>query len=294
MQYYAWRFAHIVFPRLPLPWSYAGARLCGRGAFAFWARGRRATIWNFRHVLPGAPLEEVRRVARRSLENYCCYLVDFMRLPSLSAETIMAACDTDDAVACLASACAGGRGAIVSPVHFGNWDAGACAVALRGNPMTVVAETFPDPRLNRMVVGARERHGLRVLPLEKGGLPIMRGLRRRETVALFIDRPKPGEGVTVSFFGHPVDVPAGPAHLALRTGAALIPCGAPRLQTGRFAFRVLADCGLTVAPTDDHDADVVQLTQLLMAAHERYIRCYPDQWYMFREMWPRKDNERPS
>jgi lauroyl/myristoyl acyltransferase len=156
-----------------------------------------------------------------------------------------------------------------------------------GHRLTVVVDTFADARLNALVVGARERLGMKVVAVEKAGPSLIRALRRAEVVALLIDKPSPGRGVTVSFFGRPVEVPAGPAHLALRTGAALVPCAAPRLQRGRFAFQVLADLTIDTTPTGDQEADVRRLTQALMSAHERYIRCYPDQWYMFREMWPR-------
>ena len=40
------------------------------------------------------------------------------------------------------------------------------------------------------------------------------------------------------------------------------------------------------------DAVVRKLTQAIMDAHERFIRRFPDQWYMFREMWPRQAVER--
>ena len=44
------------------------------------------------------------------------------------------------------------------------------------------------------------------------------------------------------------------------------------------------------APTGDEAKDVQAVTQAIMDSHERFIREHPDQWYMFREMWPRVRN----
>jgi len=34
------------------------------------------------------------------------------------------------------------------------------------------------------------------------------------------------------------------------------------------------------------EADVRHLTRRILEAHERFIRAHPDQWFMFRPMWP--------
>jgi KDO2-lipid IV(A) lauroyltransferase len=46
-------------------------------------------------------------------------------------------------------------------------------------------------------------------------------------------------------------------------------------------------CDFDVAPelTGDSERDVQVLTQAIMDSHERFIRQFPDQWYMFRPMW---------
>ena len=100
-----------------------------------------------------------------------------------------------------------------------------------------------------------------------------------------IDRAVPGEGVQVTFFGETVEVPAGPARLALRTGAAVVPAAFARVHPNRHDVKVLCDFSIRTQPTGNRECDVRALTQSIMDAHERFIRQYPDQWYMFRPMW---------
>jgi len=97
----------------------------------------------------------------------------------------------------------------------------------------------------------------------------------------------PGEGVKVTFFGEEVEVPAGPARLALRSGAMVVPAGFPRVQPNEPKVRIISDFAITCASTGDEAKDIQTVTQAIMDAHERFIRQHPDQWYMFREMWPR-------
>lgn len=286
MQYRLWQTVSAAVRRLPPQASYVIAAVVGTLTFYCWPRGRRATLRNYQRVMRDAPARDVRRTARRSLVNYCCYLADFVRFPNLGPEQLRRSCQSDEVHSGVRQALAAGKGAIIVCMHFGNWDLGAGAAAAAGFPLTVVVETFKDPRLDKMVVSARRRLGMQVVRMEKAGPSLVRALHHNGLLALLIDRPVPGEGVRANFFGEPVEVPAGPARLALRTGAALVPVAFARLHPRRPDVVALADFTIPVCPTGDEDEDVRRLTQAVLTAHEGFIREHPDQWYMFREMWP--------
>jgi KDO2-lipid IV(A) lauroyltransferase len=284
MQYQAWRALQFAGRRLPPAVLYRVAGLAGAAAYWTWPRGRQSTRRNFGRVF-GPGDARIRPAARRSLGNYCRYLVDFARLPTLDAAAVVASCDGDEEFAALDAVLARGAGAVFVCMHFGNWDMGAAAAAARGYPVTAVGEGFSDSRVTREVFAAREGLGATILPLERAGPSLIRVLKKNGLLALLIDRSVPGQGVPAQFFGATVEVPAGPAHLALRTGAALIPAAFPRVRADGPAVRVLADFSIDTRRTGDHDADVRRLTQQVMTAHEGFIRRYPAQWYKFRDMW---------
>ena len=286
MQYRLWQLVTAVVRRLPPRAGYAIAGIVGSLGYYLWPRGRRAMEGNYRRVLSGAPAREVRRVARQSLVNYCRYLADFVRFPSLSPQQLMASVAGDESFAALDRALERGKGAIIVCMHFGNWDLGAGAAAARGYSVTVVAETFADARLDEMVAGARKRLGMSIVRMEKTGPSLLRSLKHNGLLALLIDRPVPGDGVQVEFFGEPVEVPAGPARIAIRTGATVVPAAFARCDPKGMTVRTLTDFGITYEPSGDEQHDVRELTQAIMRSHERFVREHPDQWYMFREMWP--------
>ena len=291
-QYYTWRLANAVLGRLPLRASYAVATLLGALSFECWPRGRRNLLRNYARVLPGASRDEILRAGRGSLVNYCKYMVDFIRLPALSRDEARAACAGEGAFAALDDALARGRGMVAVPMHFGNWDLGAAAVAARGYNATVVAETFADPRLDGMVFDARRKLGLHIIPMEHAGPSLLRVLKRGGLLALLIDRPTPGEGVSVTFFGRTIDVPAGPARLALASGAMVTAVAFRRLRPGAPDVEILAEFIPPPPRSANREDDVRALTQQIISAHERFIHAYPEQWYMFREMWPREEGRR--
>lgn len=284
-QYWAWRTVSATAGRLPLRVSYGAAALIGTAGYYLWPRGRRAMIANYRHVLPDVSPGGVRRVARRSLVNYCKYLVDFARFPGLGQESIVDMVAGEAEFEALDRVLSAGTGAVIVCMHFGNWDLGAGAAAARGYRLTVVAETFADARLDALVLGARERLGMRVVKMERAGPSLLRTLKENGLVALLIDQPRGGDGVRARFFGGEIEVPAGPARIALRTGAKVVPAAFARVDPRKPGVVTRCDFGIELPRSGDRERDVRELTQAIVTAHEDFIRRDPDQWYMFRRMF---------
>ncbi len=170
-------------------------------------------------------------------------------------------------------------------MHFGNWDLGAGATAARGIPATVVAESFGNARLDDGVLGARRKLGLEVVSLGSGAPSMFRALKRGRVLAIVVDRPTPGKGVIITFFGRETQVPDGAARLALRAGVPVVAAAFPRRQRGAPNISVWTDFEIPVPPPGTAEPARV-LTQAIFSTHEAVIRRHPTQWYMFREMWP--------
>jgi len=281
--YALWRLACAAVARAPLRLAYAGASGVAALAWLLLPVQRRNAIANYEVMLGGRHPRAARALARRSFVNYARYAVDFIRGGRASNEEILrrVAFDEWDKIEAIAAA---GRGCILVLLHFGNWDIGGQVLALRGYGMNAVAETQPG-RINDDFTRIRERRGMRLIPMERGAAGIVRALKRGEFLAILIDRPLREGGVEVEFFGKPVRIPDGPARLALRTGAAVVPAALPRLRADDDRVVALLDFAIAHPCTGDSECDVRELTQRVMRSHERVLRRYPDQWYMFRRFW---------
>ncbi len=268
---------------LPLRLSYALAARIGDLVFYTWHEKRQAALANMRRVLgPEASDETVWRTARQSYRNYLCYAVDFLRFPGLDREAIRRAV-TLEGRENLDRALASGKGVVFVGMHFGHFDWGAAVLAIVGYPVNAVVDTFQPPKLNQLIQRQRVEKGVKVIPIEVAGRAVLRALRQNEILGLLVDRPLPGEGVRVNFFGAPIEVPAGAAALALKTGAAIIPGYIARLAGDAFHGVILP--GIEAKPSGDLARDVAAITQQFMNALEDGIRRHPEQWYMFRRMW---------
>ena len=104
-------------------------------------------------------------------------------------------------------------------------------------------------------------------------------------VCLLCDRDLDHTGVEVEFFGERTTLPAGPATLAIRTGAALLPTAV------YFTPRYNGHHGLVRPPIKIQRMgglreDVARVTQLLARELEFLIRRAPEQWHLFQPNWP--------
>jgi KDO2-lipid IV(A) lauroyltransferase len=125
-----------------------------------------------------------------------------------------------------------------------------------------------------------------VIPLgPEAGPAVLKALRNNEVLCLLSDRDITGGGVDVEFFGERTTLPAGPATLALRTGAALLPTAA------YFTDRGVGHHGVIGAPMNcDRQGklreDVQRITQNLAYELEKLIQRAPEQWHLLQPNWP--------
>jgi lauroyl/myristoyl acyltransferase len=246
---------------------------------------RRALEANLSRVMPFGNRDIWRTTARRIFHNYARYLVDFVLYrhssPSILSHKVHFAAHAE-----LEEAYREGKGIIFVTLHFGNWDMGAATLTALGYPVNAIVDEFPNSRMERFVKSTRDHLCVRGVLNGRVGPGTLRALQRGEILALAIDRPNTKKGVTVKFFGENVRIPSGPARLALRSGARVMPAVVVRTELGEDTFEAIVDTGFTFCRTGDDERDVAELTQKLVAALEEQIARFPDQWYMFRPMWP--------
>lgn len=283
--YWLVRACSFLLASLPLPAAYALACRAADFTFLFWREGRANMIDNMAHVLgPEASAQTVRATALKALRNYAKYLVEFLRVPQLTPQDLLDRVTFKD-FRPFDEALAGGKGAIIVGLHMGNWDLAGGRLTLKGYHLDGIADSFTNPRLNAYVQGLRKRLGMQVIPRESAARRVLQALRRNELLAIAMDRPMPREGgVKVTLFGSPAYVPAGAATLSLRTGAPIVPAAVIRLPNNRFL--ALVDRCISYKPTGNDEEDLRALTQQIMDTLACWVKQNPDQWFMFRRMWP--------
>lgn len=231
----------------------------------------------------------VQYLAYASWRNYGRYAADFMNFANMAADAMEnSTLDVTEGAASwltyMEQAKQAGRGIIYVSAHFGNWDI-AAAILARHITFSAIAETFADERLNTLLQNQRKDKGIAIIPMEGSPRRILRVLQQNQLVGLLVDRPvTPQQGTPVQFFGRTTYVPSGPAALALKSGAAILPgfvWYGPRNQLLLRAFPPIFP-----QATGDRNGDIAIVTQRIYDSLENMIRAWPTQWYMFRQFWP--------
>ena len=290
-----WLFRLIILLGRPFPpkAGYFFARIIADICYMCFRGKRRALKDAMARVLGTTDEKTISLAARRSFRNFGKYVVDFIHFLDSTPEEVRRRIVFEDFER-FNQAIGEKHGIIFITLHYGNWDMGAAGLAAYGYPVNVVAETFPHAAMNALVQGSRRHLGMKVTPMEKVGPSIIRALHRGEVLALLIDVPEPGGTVRVDFFGAPTEVPVGPARIALRSGARVMPAVVMRVKGEEEKLRPVMDFDLTYERTNDEDEDVRRLTQQIMSSLERLIRSDPDQWFIFHPMWNRVPKAQPA
>lgn len=280
--------------RAPAFCTTATAAAIGRVLLARRPAERAMYLRHLSRVL-GRPVTgaEAEQWVRRVSASYTRYWVEVLSLPSVGGDAIDARMQVAEGWEALQSALTSGRGAILALPHLGSWEWGGAWLARRGYPMTAVAERLEPEGLFEWFVRQRQALGLHILPLSASAGPVLlRTLRDGGLVGLVADRDLAGSGVTVALFGERTTLPAGPAMLALRTGAALFPAAVYQGPGPSHTGVVLAEVDTARRGGSLRD-DVERVTQQVAHGFEELIRRAPDQWYCFQPNWP-SDRDRSA
>jgi KDO2-lipid IV(A) lauroyltransferase len=241
---------------------------------------------NLARVVPDASRLELKRLTRDGVRSYLRYWCEIFQLPNLSTAEVIERMDVvGDPV--LRDAVAAGNGMILSLPHMGNWDHAGAWLAGTGVPFTTVAERLKPESLFARFVEFRESLGMEVIPLTGGEQPpfkiLAERLRAGGTLCLLADRDLTASGIEVDFFGSPARMPAGPAALAVETGAALIPVTAWYPSERRWGLKVHDQVHPPV--TGDRESKIQAMTQDVATAFQSAIAAHPQDWHMLQRLW---------
>lgn len=276
------------------------ARGLGAGTYYVWRNKRRVARENFARVL-NKPVNHplVGRVARTSFTNYTVYLLNMLRYDRVTLDEFRRQVRFDiepRAHALLMQ----DRPVILVSAHFGNMDYAAPAAVDRYRPITMAAETIKPPELFDHLARLRSAHGIHLIPYDRAPRKIIEALKRNEIVGFMLDfginSHKDINTVAVTFFGEKTSFPASAVILAQRYQAPMVVSFAQIGPAGEIHIRTSPPI---FVPSDLPREQAERETMQCIAGHfEQMIGSHPEQWYIFRPIWPQsarvQDSKHPA
>jgi KDO2-lipid IV(A) lauroyltransferase len=171
---------------------------------------------------------------------------------------------------------------VVALPHAGNWDHAGSYFCSQGIPLVTVVERLKPEKLFLKFLEYRQKIGMEALPLDGRVMGTLASrLREGKLVALVADRDLSRSGIDVKFFDGTARMPAGPALLALRTGADLITAYVSYTETGiHIDFRKVF-----IADGETESERVAKTVQLCANNFAAGISAHPQDWHMLQRIW---------
>jgi lauroyl/myristoyl acyltransferase len=276
------RFAEV----LPVRGIALLARIAGRFGPMLNPAKAKLVRSNLRRVMDAEPTDADVRAA---FASYVRYWLQAFRLPVVPSDYLERVV-TIEGFENIAAAREAGKGLILAVPHVGNWDAVGAWLASHDVPLLVVVERLHPQELHQWFEDFRSSLGMEVVVNGPDvAKKLSSALRQNRVIALLCDRDVDGTGGTYEFFGEETSLPRGPALLALRTGAALMPAACYETSDGFIAhLDTPIDVTRTTGPLQN---DLDRITRDLVTHIERLIRRAPTQWHLFQPNWP---SDRPA
>jgi KDO2-lipid IV(A) lauroyltransferase len=273
------------------------ARLLSRVlAFAvFWSCGRlrRVGLRNLALALPEFSSQSRKRILRSVFIHLGWQLVEFCRMPRYTPENTRGWMRTEGLEHYLAAK-ARGKGVLVLTAHLGAWELSSFYHSLMGYPMSVLARQLDNRRLDAFVNGIRCLHGNRVLLKDDFGRGLLKAMHAGEAVGILMDtNMTPPQGAFVPFFGIDACTGTGLAHIARKTGAAVLP-GFMLWEPAERRYVLHFGPEVEIPHTENAAADILEGTCRATAVLESWIRRYPDQWLWIHRRWKTRPAGEPG
>lgn len=277
VSYFLYALAWRIIRFLPERSAYKLGDLIAR--YVISRKGRRVERLrsNMKTVQPHMSEGEVDQLLESAMRSNLRYWIDTFRFPSWSEERIRSTVEVINRPL-FDRLMAEGKGLVIALPHAGNWDHAGAFFCAEGYPLVTVAEHLKPEKLFRKFLSYRESMGMEVLDLDGRVTKVLEErLRAGRLVALVADRDLSVNGVAVRFFGKDAKFPAGPAKLALATGAPLV--------TAYISYR---NDGITVVfsdPIETEGLSVDAIVQKIANNFEREISNKPEDWHMLQRVF---------
>jgi KDO2-lipid IV(A) lauroyltransferase len=278
---------------LPRGFARLLARLLAFAVYLCFGRLRRVGVRNLEMALPQLSSKTRKRMLHCVYIYLAWQLVEFCRMTRYTPENTRNWLRTEGLENYL-EAQARGKGVLIVTGHLGAWELSSFYHSLMGHPMGMVIRRLDNRKLDAFVNGIRCLHGNFILSKDDFGRGLLTAMHEGKSVGILMDtNMTPPQGEFVRFFGVPACTATGLAHIARKTGAAVLP-GFMFWESSEKRYVLRFGAGIEIPHTDDVADDILKGTQRCTNVIEEWIRRYPDQWLWIHRRWKTRPPGEPG
>lgn len=271
---------------LPRRWLFRFSDLLANIAFHCFSGFRRRSMENIARVFEGQLVHaQVKDIARRSLRNFfrdCAEMAITLEATENELRQWIPVFGNEHLDAALAK----GSGVLILSAHLGNFFLIGTRLAIDGYVISVMVNQPSNSHLAQLLNKYRlqvRQKTIHARPRREALKQLTEALRRNELAVIIADEYRRGDGIEVPLFGMTVIARRGPATVALRTGATIVPACMVRQADGTLHLIIEAELELDRSGkrVKEIRENTIRMTQWV----ERTVRKYPDQWNWMNIRW---------
>lgn len=238
--------------------------------------------------------EEIDAILKQTYINYGKNLAEFLMIPHKTPEWIESKVRFNDPNWIIRSELNKGKGVIGLGGHFGSWELIAARLGLYKYPLVAVVKAQRDSLFSKFVMDTRTKWGNEYIFRVHGVREeCISQLSQNKILGLMADQNATRGGLFVDFFGKKAATVTGPAYIAMKTGAAIVPSFPARNEDGTVTMHVMPP--IKLKDTGNFDEDLLYNVQLCAKAVEDFARRYPAEYFWWHKRWKtRPEDEQPG
>lgn len=279
--YYLFVLGKGLFLLLPRSFCYVVAKILAIAHFYLSPKDREALSYNLSPIVKEK--RRLKKCVKEVFVNFSYYLVDFFRhsrvnqgfikkYVKVSGENYIKHCLSEN------------EGIILLTAHLGNYELGGAVISLIGYPPYVLALPHLNKRLDNFFNHQREITGVKIIPTGAKVKECFSLLRKGKIVVFLGDRNYGEGGLKVEMFSKYTYFPRGAAFFSLRTKAYIIP--AFFVRKNRKFYHLIFEKPIVYKDEFSSEAKTErEILEEYVPTLEKYIKKYPEQWYMFQKYW---------
>jgi KDO2-lipid IV(A) lauroyltransferase len=246
-------------------------------------RSKRVRTRNrIRQVFDDRTEREVRHIDWIAWRNLIFNAVEMMRASRITLAWIRKRIDVHEVEALLERT--PGQGVIYAIPHIGNWELAGLAIARLGVPLMTIVRRQKNLLVDAYLHRLRSETGVESTYLDaRPSVRIVHQLRRGKSLGILPDLQAKAHSVSVTFLGHPAQIPSGMATFARKAGVPVVPCYCSRVGWSHHAWHVGEP--IHSDPALEEAADQERITRYVMEHFDRIIGENPEQYFWFNKRW---------
>ncbi len=180
---------------------------------------------------------------------------------------------------------------VAATAHMGAWELLAGLVSDVGRPAMVVVRHGKNATMNAFLEETRGSRGTRIVAHRNAARTVLRYLNNNGVAAFLVDHnTQRQEAIFLPFLGKTAAVNVGPAVLAVRAHALIVPVFLVREGVG-YCLKVSSPLDTTTL-SGDHQHKIEAAAEFYTKAVENMVRAHPEQWFWMHNRWKTQPAEK--